>query len=674
MQWTIAVRQLDDQYGETDQPSEPTDNIISDEPKLIGLNELTELVSALQRKVALLERNKGNLVEDKSDQPSESVHRGSDVVDENDVSPSVQSVQAGSPVYAGPTSSNFSLGLAKIILEQDIGAKTAQFALDPDLADSASCWEEEDDENEDESRQAVATSGSCTYGLHLHDALRLLQVYHECVGVLHPIVDMELLVQQCKTIWQPPQGHGQGHHPGPEFLEDQADLKLVLAIALLAEGGGSNATATKIHNDVQPAIASQMLAKNFTLQGQILLLLGAFYQVFQDDNRLASRYVAIACRLMIEAGLHQRHFLLQRFTRKAERAQILTILSTCLILDRQLNFNAGLPFTLKDTDVDIPEVDALPAYVQAMAAYARIGPPAWAAMTDERGRLRPRIRDEDFDYLDYQVRCWQDNLPVELRPQQNAKQSLGPSNALEIPLDRGTHLLRYILYLRANQFKIVILRPLLFSAQTVRANIKRVKALTHIANDTIETITEMNASYDLYRKQQPILNVFLSSALSTLFLIHIHGLTGQKLCADELSYCSGMAREGINRGLAIIRAYSSSRSSQRLWKKFAGQHGLLSRLGFASQDNASSGTTASLESHSIMAPLDGARHISNDLPSIPWVPVPLAGYPPLDGFDTLNQSRLPPSTTFDDYSPLPVLGMSPFLMSNDVNLMYNDLW
>jgi hypothetical protein len=59
---------------------------------------------------------------------------------------------------------------------------------------------------------------------------------------------------------------------------------------------------------------------------------------------------------MIEAGLHQRHVILQRFVRSCDRTRILTILSTCLILDRQLNFNAGLPFTLKDTDVDIPEM------------------------------------------------------------------------------------------------------------------------------------------------------------------------------------------------------------------------------------------------------------------------------------------------------------------------------
>lgn len=82
----------------------------------------------------------------------------------------------------------------------------------------------------------------------------------------------------------------------------------------------------------------------------------AFYQVFQDDTRLASRYVAITCRLMIEAGLHQKHVLFQRFAQRSERTKILTILSTCLILDRQLNFNAGLPFTLKDADVDIPEM------------------------------------------------------------------------------------------------------------------------------------------------------------------------------------------------------------------------------------------------------------------------------------------------------------------------------
>ena len=85
-----------------------------------------------------------------------------------------------------------------------------------------------------------------------------------------------------------------------------------------------------------------------------------FYQVFQDDGRLASRYIAITCRLMIEAGLHQKHVLLHRFPPSTERTKLITILSTCMILDRQLNFNAGLPFALKEADIEIPAMVRCP--------------------------------------------------------------------------------------------------------------------------------------------------------------------------------------------------------------------------------------------------------------------------------------------------------------------------
>lgn len=78
--------------------------------------------------------------------------------------------------------------------------------------------------------------------------------------------------------------------------------------------------------------------------------------MFKDDCRLASRYVAVACRLMIEAGLHQKHILMRRFAQSETREEVINVLLTSIILDRQLNFNAGLPFTLKDADVDITEM------------------------------------------------------------------------------------------------------------------------------------------------------------------------------------------------------------------------------------------------------------------------------------------------------------------------------
>jgi hypothetical protein len=164
--------------------------------------------------------------------------------------------------------------MAKIILEQDDSANTAQPGSETELASSASCWEEQEvDELEDPSQEVMAANANHMYGLDLRDALRLLQIYQECIGVLHPIVDVDSLVQQCKMAWQSTYNLASDQPSTLGFAEDQAHLKMVLAIALLAEGGGSDAIATKIYSDLQLAISHQMLAKNFTMRGQILLIL-----------------------------------------------------------------------------------------------------------------------------------------------------------------------------------------------------------------------------------------------------------------------------------------------------------------------------------------------------------------------------------------------------------------
>lgn len=234
-----------------------------------GLHELTELVSGLQKKVALLERQK-------PDVPQEDTQNAPDGdLEESEGDRIPYGISAGSPVFAGPTSSNYSLGIARMILEQDTDTKASRSNFDPELASSASLWEDEGsaEEQEPELQHLMATNSSQIHGLQLRDALRLIQVYHECVGVLHPIVDTDALAQQCKTLWQSTYGLAMDQPPLQQPLEDHAHLNMVLAIALLAEGGGSSDIATKIHNDLQPAIAKQMLARSFTMKGQILLLL-----------------------------------------------------------------------------------------------------------------------------------------------------------------------------------------------------------------------------------------------------------------------------------------------------------------------------------------------------------------------------------------------------------------
>ncbi len=59
---------------------------------------------------------------------------------------------------------------------------------------------------------------------------------------------------------------------------------------------------------------------------------------------------------MVEAGLHLKEIRRRYFPCDSEYARVLVVLFTCMYLDRQLNFNAGLPLSLKDTDIDIPEM------------------------------------------------------------------------------------------------------------------------------------------------------------------------------------------------------------------------------------------------------------------------------------------------------------------------------
>ncbi|KIW09967.1 hypothetical protein PV08_11743 [Exophiala spinifera] len=507
------------------------------------LSDLTDIVARLQKKIALLEQ--GDSVSDHGI-ASTSPSRGQDVVDVEQPA----SAPGSSPVFAGPTSAEFSFGVANVILERESGQKSK---LNPELAVAPSSRENEDS-------IPPAQAALPLHGLRLHDTLRLIQVYRETIGILYPIVEVDAMTRTATSVLSPEDPFGDR-----STTLDVAQLKMILAIALLGEGGGSSPLAKSLHEDVKQVISDQTMALTFTLEGQALLLLTAFFHMNRDDSRLASRYVVIASRIMIESGLHLKQIRRRLFPHAAEHSRLLVVLTTCMYLDRQLNFNAGLPLTLKDTDVDIPEEETMPAYLMAMTSYMRMGPRAWASVTDDRGRLKYRINSEDFEFVEFQVRRWQANLPEDLRMDD------GSELAFADALDNGTRSLRFILYLRANQFKIVIMRPILFSSQTFKANLEHVRQIIHLATDNIATILTMNERYGLYEKRQPLLNLFLSSSLSTLFLICVH------LISDPRPELGRDVQGGIDRGLELLRLYSYCRSSQRLSDKFAT---LLQRLGF----------------------------------------------------------------------------------------------
>lgn len=183
-----------------------------------------------------------------------------------------QPSQAASPVFAGPTSADFSLGMANIILQQEDGANnTRPWAVNVEVAASVRA----DEEKEAPEDLAPMTASSPLYGFQLQDTLRLIQLYHETVEVFFPVVDVESLQRSAASLFL-----GECHVGSPVCSDsslsgavDVAHLKMAMAIALLAEGGGCHPVARRIHNDLIPVIANHILAQRFTLEGLNLLLL-----------------------------------------------------------------------------------------------------------------------------------------------------------------------------------------------------------------------------------------------------------------------------------------------------------------------------------------------------------------------------------------------------------------
>ncbi|KAK5043519.1 hypothetical protein LTR84_011450 [Exophiala bonariae] len=473
------------------------------------------------------------------------------------------------PVFAGPSSAIFSFQVADLVLRDqcDPTSVTKQRdqitgVLTEDEVEVCLSPEEELNHECAVSQDVITRS----------EAIRLARVYSDVINLLHPILDMQSILGCVDALY------AAGGNVIQQATNNMSHMKMAIAIALLAEKGGVCATAAAIYQSIKPQIADVTLSHSFSLDGQILLIMTAFFHMYTDDLRLATRVVAVTARIAIEAGLHRRNVLLQRFPDGTEQKKVLIMMFTLSVIDRQLNFNSGLPFTMRDIELEVPKGDDLPPYVKAMASYVDFGAQAWAAILDTRGRLKRQFEETNYQFLSYQVIRWIDSLPDELKPQQY----LVPPNGKYLSMseqDSATCSLRCILHLRANQIKILILRPLLFSAQSAQEKPRRVSEVGQVAIDTIDRIVEFHQRTDLCDKQWPILNQFLSSALSTLLLLYIHLLDGLHLQSVEPAPIDiQIVGQGIRSAVDLVQI-AKNRSSQRLWKLLNSPSGLLQRLG-----------------------------------------------------------------------------------------------
>ena len=249
-----------------------------------------------------------------------------------------------------------------------------------------------------------------------------------------------------------------------------------------------------------------------------------------------------------------------------------------------------------------------------MVKYGRISSKVWGFVTRYEGTGN-ELRKDEMEYLDFQIQQWQTSLPDPLRFShfENARDT-------EIP-NRAIRRLQVILYLRANNMRISIHRPMLHSATSIMKNRRYAQVSVEVSKDTIRVLTRLNQATNIYRTQQICFNYFLVSALAVLFLAVAHA---------PMEF-NRQVRDEFYMALDLVKGFSTkSYTSKRLWmtirglKEVAPKLGLVSRQGLAEVDDPHSSAAVA------MAGLAG--HHVDELAGFPQPQMPMQlGNSPLNG-------------------------------------------
>lgn len=281
-----------------------------------------------------------------------------------------------------------------------------------------------------------------------------------------------------------------------------------------------------------------------------------------DEEALAWRTIGIVERMCLEKGLHRRETLQQPAILAEGKERILRLFWSIYVLDMRWSFGTGMPFALEDTDIDpwLPEPEEKTPYLRVMIRYSRIAAKVWKFISAFNNTNE--IKKDEMNYLDWQVLRWAAAIPDSLRLDQPFDQ------AQQDP--RSIRRLRSLLYLRANQLRMLIYRPVLHSAAHIMRYPAESQIVVDLAKDTIQFITKLNETSDIYRLQQVTFNWFLVSALAVIFLA----------VSQTPAQFSAHSKVEFYMALELVKGFSPrSYVSRRLWRSIKGLRKLGPQLG-----------------------------------------------------------------------------------------------
>lgn len=402
------------------------------------------------------------------------------------------------------------------------------------------------------------------------EALRLVGVYEEEIGIAYPFLDIIQLNDQVIRLYDSLEA---GIRCGFAFMplrdnrviaaDDLRVIKMVFACALIIETSGSSKLGRRIFDDVKESVRD-FIWGDVTVASIIIYLLLAIGHFLADKDFLAWRLTGIVARWGLEIGLNQSLFLQQMTGSEQDRKYAVRLFWCIHTLDRRWSFGSGLPFVIQEQDIakHYPEPDNGVPYLKAMVAFSRIVSDVWNAIYGNPIDVSSRKGQEEISYLDFRLHRWWDDLPIELKLMRGAQ-----------VWSRGMQRLRMLLYLRKCQLTILLHQPVLHYSARIQQRPQTASLVVDTAKDVIRKLEELNRTTDIYQTQQMCFNHFLVLSLGVIFLAVSQ--------APERFAVS--VRKEFHGALDLVQQLSTnSVVSKRLWKTIKNMRELGDRLGVSS--------------------------------------------------------------------------------------------
>ncbi|KAH8703598.1 putative fungal-specific transcription factor [Talaromyces proteolyticus] len=450
-----------------------------------------------------------------------------------------------SPSYIGPTSGEFGL-----------------HAVQPDA-------QEDETENSEDAFASGTASPHPQGQKHLRaipsnpllaltdvDALRLVDVYEDAVGMMYPIVDLKSIrryiadyYHQRKTVSVDTLSTPQNGDEDWWFSARDAEiLKIVLAIALISESHGRSDLGDALAANVEDTFAStRTQVPEVDMKELIILTLVALYHSLRDDDVLAWRTIGLAARGAMQLGLHRWDTWLRTggvFPGDLERSWAINLFWCLYVFDKEFSFETGLPFAIRDSDMDssLPEPVGYNPYLTCMISYCRVGSSIWDLVVGWGSTTRA-VAAENCTYLDFQIKQWQDSIPREFRLN-NKIDERGVSTR-----NNWLAVSQVLFHMRANQLGILVHKQNLLNSQSIHSNLDGARIAVDRARDTIQTLEKFSRTSAIYSHRPEPFNRFLFSALATLFLAVSHAPSRfTQLCRSEFYKALDTLKRSPTRG------------------------------------------------------------------------------------------------------------------------------